>query len=137
MSDDFTKMFAAMMEQGQQMAKAMQLDSSKLAPMPSMSDWMPTMPAPLMEAYMGKGVSPEGLDAKSRLLITLAALTIYGAQTEDPLRLTVRHALEAGASPQEVAETIAQVAAFAGPGAVSKAMELAKIEIDKRKGAPE
>lgn len=134
MSDDFTKMFAAMMEQGQQMAKAMQADPSKLPPMPSMADWMPTMPAPLLEAYMGKGISPEGLDAKTRLLITLSALTIYGAQAEDPLRLTVRHALEVGATPQEIAETIVQVAAFAGPGAVSKAMDLAKSEIEKKKG---
>jgi 4-carboxymuconolactone decarboxylase len=135
MSDEFTKMFQQMMEQGQQMAKAMQADPGTLPPMPSMADWMPTMPAPLLEAYMGKGISPEGLDAKSRLLITLSALTIYGAQVEDPVRLTVRHALEVGATPQEIAETIVQVAAFAGPQAVSRAMDLAKSEIKKKKGA--
>ena len=134
MSDDFQKMFAAMMEQGQQMAKAMQVDPSKLPAMASMADWMPTMPAPLMEAYMGKGLNPEGLDAKTRLLVTLGALTIYGAQAEDPVRLTVRHALEAGATAQEVAETIVQVAAFAGAPAVSRAMDLAKSEIEKKKG---
>ena len=132
MSDDFTKMFAAMMEQGQKMAASMQADPSKLPPMPSMADWMPTMPAALMEAYMGKGVSPEGLDAKTRLLITLSALTIYGVQADDPFRLTARHALEAGATAQELIETIVQVAAFAGPPAVSKAMDLAKIEIEKK-----
>jgi 4-carboxymuconolactone decarboxylase len=136
MSDDLTKMFAAMMEQGQQMAKAMQVDPSKLPAMPSMADWMPTMPAPLMEAYMGKGLNPEGLDAKTRLLVTLSALTIYGAQAEDPVRLTLRHAMEAGATAQEIAETIVQVAPFAGAPAVTRAMELAKSEIEKKKGVP-
>ena len=37
------------------------------------------------------------------MLLTLGALTILGAQAEAQIRLTVRHALEAGATKQEIA----------------------------------
>ena len=47
---------------------------------------------------MGKTFNPDGLDAKTRLLLTLAGLTMQGAQAEPQIRLTVRHALEAGAT---------------------------------------
>ena len=49
-----------------------------------------------MEMTFGKGISTDGLDAKTRLLLTLAGLTMQGAQNETGLRMTVRHALEAG-----------------------------------------
>ncbi|MEL6841135.1 MAG: carboxymuconolactone decarboxylase family protein, partial [Pseudomonadota bacterium] len=91
----------------------------------------PTMPKDLMEAFMGKGVSPEGLDAKTRLLLTLAGLTVLGAQAEAQIRLTVRHLVEAGATKQEIAETIAQMGMFGGVPAMSKAMELANEVLEK------
>ena len=50
--------FAAMMAMGQEWAKQME-------------GMMPTMPADAMESFFGKGMNPEGLDAKSRLLMTL------------------------------------------------------------------
>jgi 4-carboxymuconolactone decarboxylase len=59
----------------------------------------------MLEAFLGKTFNPEGLDAKTRLLVTLGAGDPGRAgRGSDPL--TVRHALEAGATPQEVAETI-------------------------------
>jgi 4-carboxymuconolactone decarboxylase len=130
MSDDFTKLYAQMMAQGQEMAKSMAPDFD----ITKMADMFPTMPADMMEQFMGKGVSPDGLDAKTRLLLTLGALTVQGAQAEDPIRLTVRHALEAGATVQEVTETISQMAAFAGVPAMTKAMGLAQAEIEKKGG---
>jgi len=60
-------------------------------------------------------------------------LTIQGAQAEAQVRLTVRHAIEAGASSQEVAETIAMAALFGGVPAMNKAMDLAKEVIDGEK----
>jgi len=39
--------------------------------------------------------------------------------------LTVRHALEVGATKQEIAETIAMMGSFGGLPAMTKAMELA------------
>jgi len=85
----------------------------------------PTMPKDVMEGMMGKTFNPDGLDAKTKLLLTLGALTILGAQAEAQIRLTVRHAMEAGATKQEIAEAIALVGVFGGVPAMTKAMELA------------
>jgi 4-carboxymuconolactone decarboxylase len=79
----------------------------------------------VMETFFGKGLNPEGLDAKTRLLLTLMGLTVMGAQAEAQIRLTVRHAVEAGATKQEIAETIAQAGLFGGVPAMTKAMDLA------------
>ena len=91
----------------------------------------PTMPAEMMEAFFGKQFNPGGLDAKTRLLLTLYGLTVQGALAEAQIRMTVRHAVEAGASPQEIAETIGMAAMFGGVPAMNKAMELAKAAIDE------
>jgi 4-carboxymuconolactone decarboxylase len=68
----------------------------------------------------------EGLDAKTRLLVTLAALTALGAQAEPQIRLTVRHAREAGATEREIAEVIWQMSMFGGLPAMQKALEIAQ-----------
>ena len=91
---------------------------------------VPTMPKDFLEAFWGKGLSPEGLDAKTRLLLTLAALTVLGAQADSQIRLTVRHALEASATKQEIAETIAQMSVFGGVPAMTRAMDLAREVMD-------
>jgi 4-carboxymuconolactone decarboxylase len=56
------------------------------------------MPKEFLEMWFGKGLNKDGLDAKTRLLITLAGLTMLGAQSDTQIRMTVRHALEAGAT---------------------------------------
>jgi len=85
----------------------------------------PTMTKEMMESFMGKGANPEGLDAKSRLLLTLQGLTIQGAVAETQMRLTLRHLAEAGATSQEINETIAMAGLFGGGPAMNKAMTLA------------
>ena len=80
---------------------------------------------------MGKGLNPDGLEAKTRLLLTLQGLTIMGAQAEAQIRLTVRHAVSAGATQQEVAETIALAGMFGGVPAMTKAMEIASDVMEK------
>ena len=119
-----TNPFEAMMRAGQDWAKALNPALDTFMPKGFESMW-PTMPAEAMEAMMGKTFNPEGLDAKTRLLLTLMGLTIMGAQAEAQIRLTVRHAREAGATKQEIAETIAQAAMFGGVPAMTKAMTLA------------
>ena len=116
--------FEAMMAIGQEWAKSVNPALANFTPQGFEALW-PTMPKDMMETVMGKTFNPEGLDAKTKLLLTLGALTILGAQAEAQIRLTVRHALEAGASKQEIAETIALVGVFGGVPAMSKAMELA------------
>ncbi|SLN41359.1 carboxymuconolactone decarboxylase family protein [Roseisalinus antarcticus] len=116
--------FEAMMKAGQDWAKALNPALESFTPKGFEQMW-PTMPAEVMETFLGKTFNPEGLDAKTRLLLTLMGLTIMGAQAESQLRLTVRHAIQAGATKQEIAETIASAAMFGGVPAMTKAMELA------------
>jgi 4-carboxymuconolactone decarboxylase len=116
--------FAAMMKMGQDWARAMNPALEHFTPKGFEALW-PTMPKNVMETFMGKTLNPEGLDSKTKLLLTLAGLTIQGAQAEPQVRLTVRHAREAGASKQEIAETIAMAGLFGGVPAMTKAMELA------------
>ena len=116
--------FAAMMKAGQDWARAVNPALESFTPKGFEALW-PTMPKNVMETFMGKTFNPEGLDSKSRLLITLTGLTILGAQAESQLRLTVRHAREAGATRQEIAETIALAGMFGGVPAMTRAMDLA------------
>jgi 4-carboxymuconolactone decarboxylase len=124
MSDAKTP-FELMMAQAQEMAKAFNPALESFSPKGFEKLW-PTMPKEVMEMFFGKGMSKDGLDAKTRLLLTLAGMTMQGAQAETPYRMTVRHLLEAGATKEEIAETIAQMAMFAGIPAMTRGMELAK-----------
>jgi len=124
--------FAAMMKIGQDMACSMGPAWETMNPNGSKAPW-PTMPREMMETFFGKTLNPEGLDAKTHLLITLAGRTITGAQAEAQLRLTLRHAVTAGETPQEVAEAIALAGVFAGLPAMTRAMELATGAMDQGK----
>ncbi len=121
---DANNPFAMMMAQAQEMAKALNPALSG-ASTQAMENLWPTMTKDMMEMSFGKGASKEGLDAKTRLLLTLAGLTMQGAQNETQIRMTVRHAVEAGATKDEVTESIAQMSMFAGLPAMTRAMEFA------------
>jgi 4-carboxymuconolactone decarboxylase len=121
--------FAEMMVMGQEWAKAMNPALEHFTPK-GFEALFPTMPADMMETFMGKTFNPEGLDAKTKLLLTLSSLTIMGAQAEAQVRITVRHAVEAGATHQEIAETIGLAGMFAGVPAMTKSMELAREVLD-------
>lgn len=135
MSDSPQNPFEAMMRQAQDMTEAW---TKALGPglggfNPAQMDKLwPTVPAEMLEAFFGKQFNPSGLDAKTRLLLTLLGLTIQGALAEGQIRLTVRHAVEAGATKQEVAETIGLAALFGGVPAMNKAMELAAEVLDAK-----
>jgi 4-carboxymuconolactone decarboxylase len=126
---DPTNPFEMMMRQAQDMAKAMNPALEQFSPKGFEGLW-PTMPKEVMEMTFGKGLNKEGLDAKTRLLLTLAGLTMMGAQSDTQMRMTVRHALEAGATKDEIAETIAQMAIFAGIPSMTRAMEFAREVMD-------
>jgi 4-carboxymuconolactone decarboxylase len=135
MSDAKTP-FELMMAQAQEMARAFNPALSSFDPKGFEKMW-PTMPKDAMEMWFGKGISKDGLDAKTRLLLTLAGLTMQGAQADTQVRMTVRHALEAGATKDEIAETLAQMSMFAGIPAMTRAMELARevMEDEPEEGA--
>ena len=132
MTDEFTKMFKAMVEQGQEMARAFNpaLETFSVKGFETM---FPTMSKDMMEMWFGKTFNREGLDAKTRLLVTVAALTVLGAHADAQLRLAIRHALEAGATKREIAEVIWQMSMFGGLPAMQKALEIAQSVFDDSK----
>jgi len=117
--------FEAMMKQAQDMAKAFNPGLESFSPKGFEALW-PTMPKEVMEMMFGNTVNPGGLDAKTRLLLTLAGLTCQGAQADTAVRQTVRHAVAAGAKKQEIVEAIGQMSVFAGIPAMTRALELAQ-----------
>ena len=124
MSDTFNRLFQQMLQQGQEMARAFnpameQVDTSAFEKL------VPTMPADVLEMWFGRTFNREGLDAKTRLLLTIGAITVQGAMAEPQLRMTIRQALEAGATRREIAETIYQMSMFAGLPAMQKALAVA------------
>jgi 4-carboxymuconolactone decarboxylase len=127
---DSSNPFEVMMRQAQEMARAF----------PAMDAFTPrgfeammgTMPRDVMEMMFGNTLNEGGLDARTRLLLTLAGLTMQGAQNDVAVRQTVRHALEAGATRQHIVETIGQMSVFAGIPAMTRALELAQQVIDAR-----
>ncbi|NEX44652.1 carboxymuconolactone decarboxylase family protein [Pseudotabrizicola algicola] len=125
MNEAYNKMIQQMMESGQEMLRAFNpaAEGMKLG---GMEKLFPTMPKDMMEMWFGKTFNREGLDAKTRLLVTIAALTVLGAHAEPQLKLTVRHALAAGATQREIAEVIWQMSMFGGLPAMQKALELAQ-----------
>ena len=116
--------FAAMMAQVQEMTKSFP-QMSAFDPKAMEAMW-PTMPKEVMETWFGNALNENGLDAKTRLLITLAGLTMQGAQADTAVRQTVRHAREAGATDQQISETLGMMAMFAGVPAMTRALELAQ-----------
>jgi len=125
MTDEFSKLFKAMVEQGQEMARAFNpaLENFQVK---GFENLWPTMPKDMMEMWFGKTFNRDGLDAKTRLLVSIAALTVLGAHADAQLRLAIRHAMEAGATKREIAEVIYQMSMFGGVPAMTKALEIAQ-----------
>ena len=125
MTEDFTKMFAAMLAQGQEMAKAF-TPSLEGVDVKAFEKLFPAMPKELLEAWFGKTFNPEGLDARTRFLVAVAAQTVLGPVGEPQLKPTIRNAIAAGATKREVAEVIWQMSMFGGMPAMQKALEIAQ-----------
>lgn len=125
MAEGSPNFFQQMMESSQDMLRAFHPALEKIEPL-AVDQVFPTMPKEMMELWFGKTFNREGLDAKTRLLIILAALTAQGAMAEPQLKLTLRHALAAGATQREIAEVIWQMSMFGGLPAMQKALETAQ-----------
>jgi 4-carboxymuconolactone decarboxylase len=134
MSEPFAQMFKQMMESGQEMLRTFNpgLENAQVS---GFEKLFPTMSKDMMEMWFGRTFNREGLDAKTRLFVTLAALTVLGAQAEPQIKMTVRHALEAGATEREIAEVIWQMSMFGGLPAMQKALELAQGVFAEKKEA--
>ncbi|WP_426036785.1 carboxymuconolactone decarboxylase family protein [Cypionkella sp. TWP1-2-1b2] len=125
MTDAFNQIFKQMMEQGSQMAKAF-APGFEGVDVKAFEKLFPAMPKEMLEAFFGKTFNPEGLDARTRFLVTIAALTVQGPIGEPQIRATVKNALAAGATKREIAEVIWQMSMFGGVPAMQKALEAAQ-----------
>jgi len=127
--------FELMMEQTQAMMKAFPQMEAFATPQAFEQMW-PTMPKDLMESLFGNAMNEGGLDAKMRLMLTLAGLTMQGAQNDVAVRQTVRHLSEAEATDKQIYEAISMMSMFAGLPATTRAMELARDILDDKKDTP-
>ncbi|WP_370401779.1 carboxymuconolactone decarboxylase family protein [Sulfitobacter sp. JB4-11] len=127
---DSANPFEALFKQAQEMTKAIPM-ADAFSPK-VFEAMMGTMPKDMMELMFGNAVNKDGLDAKTRLLLTIAGMTTQGAQVDTVFRQTVRHALEAGATEQHIKETIAQTSVFAGLPSMTRALELAQQVFDQK-----
>ena len=132
MNETYARMLSQMMESSQEMLRAFN-PALETGSIKGFESFWPTMSKDMMEMWFGKTFNREGLDAKTRLLVTIAALTVLGAQAEAQLKLTIRHALEAGATKREIAEVIWQMSMFGGVPAMQKALETAQAVFDETK----
>lgn len=133
MNDALQKLFQQMLQSGQEMARAFNPALEKLDGK-ALERLIPTMPADMLEMFFGKTFNRDGLDARTRLLVTIAALTVQGAFAKPQLRLTIRHALAAGATEREIAEVIYQMSMFGGLPAMQKALEIAQSVFSESEG---
>ncbi|SNT71708.1 carboxymuconolactone decarboxylase family protein [Paracoccus seriniphilus] len=133
MTDPFKNMFQQMLQSGQEMARSFN-PALEHVDTKAFEKLIPTMPSDMLEMWFGKTFNRDGLDARTRLLVTIAAMTVQGAHAEPQLRLTIRHAIEAGATPREIAEVIYQMGMFAGIPAMQKALEIAQSVFTESEG---
>jgi 4-carboxymuconolactone decarboxylase len=91
-----------------------------------LEEFAPGVTRLIIETAYGGLYSRPGVDLKTRQLATVAALTAMGGQTRPQLQANIRHAVAAGASPEEIVEIILQMLIYAGAPAVLNALWAAR-----------
>ena len=119
---DFQKMFEGFMKQGQDLADQMGQEFSKAQAqwLDQVKDYLPEGVAEQLGDIMG-----EGIDAKTRALLTIAGLTAKGGGDQAALGAAIQAARQAGATRREITETIMQMGAVGSFDGVTKAMTVA------------
>lgn len=97
-------------------------------------DWLPGAIAETVVGHgMGEVYARDGLDLRTRLLVTVGALAALGSQTRPQLQVNIRSALRAGATAREISEAIFQMHLYGGMPAMINAMNAA-IEVFQAEG---
>ena len=130
MTQDYTKLFQTMIAQSQEMARAFNpaLESFNIA---ALEKLIPVLPKDMLEIFFGRTFNREGLDARTRFLVSIAGMVASGVHGDPQLRLGIRNALEAGATKREIAETIFQMSMFGGVPAMTRALDIAQGVFDE------
>lgn len=86
---------------------------------------VPGMARTVVDVAYGQFYARGALDEKTRLLATVAALASQGGQTSPQLKVNIKSARAVGASREEIAEIIFQMALYGGFPAMINAMNSA------------
>lgn len=97
----------------------------------NLKDVCPDLAKYTIEFPFGDIYSREGLDLKSREIATVAALTSMG-HCAPQLKVHVHAALNVGCTPEEVKETVLQMAVYAGfPAALNGMFVVKEVLIER------
>jgi 4-carboxymuconolactone decarboxylase len=108
-------------------------NASGTAVVRSFDDIAPTIGQMIVDHCYGDIFHRGGLEPKTRELTACAALAGHGAKTtETPLRVHINAALTAGASRDEVVETLLNIIPYSGYPAAQQAMRIAAEEFARR-----
>lgn len=91
----------------------------------SLANICPDLGKYIIEYPFGDIYQREGLDLKTRELVTVAALTALG-HCQPQLNVHINGALNVGCAPQEIVEVILQMSVYAGFPAALNGMFVAK-----------
>ena len=86
---------------------------------------VPGLSKTVVDVAYGQFYAREGVDEKTRLLATIAALTALGGQTRPQLKVNIASARAVGASRQEISEIIFQMTLYGGFPAMINALNAA------------
>lgn len=89
-------------------------------------DEVPGFAETLIEHAYGRIYARDGLDMKTRQLVTIGALTAIGGQTGPQLKINIQHALAQGATKTEIYEAIMQMSIYGGLPATINALNSAR-----------
>ncbi|MCU8062268.1 carboxymuconolactone decarboxylase family protein [Shewanella sp. SM55] len=98
----------------------------------SLADICPDLGKYIIEYPFGDIYQREGLDLKTRELVTVAALTALG-HCQPQLNVHINGALNVGCTPQEIVEVILQMSVYAGFPAALNGMFVAKTVFSEQK----
>jgi len=101
--------------------------------MKTWGDFSPDLARFIMEYPYGDVLSRPGLDLKSRVLATVAALTALG-NAGPQLKVHINNALNLGWTPEEIIELMLQMTVYAGFPAGVNGMRIAREVIEAREG---
>src|SRR3989338_2606499 len=97
-----------------------------------LKDICPDMADFIVEFPYGQIWTRDGLDIKTRELITIASLTTLG-YARDQLKSHIINALNAGCTKKEIVEVILQMCIYAGfPAAISALLEIGRASCRER-----
>ncbi|RBP76481.1 4-carboxymuconolactone decarboxylase [Shewanella putrefaciens] len=97
----------------------------------SLADICPDLGKYIIEYPFGDIYQREGLDLKTRELVTVAALTALG-HCQPQLNVHINGALNVGCTPLEIVEVILQMSVYAGFPAALNGMFVAKTVFSER-----